>query len=149
MKKIVLTLMLVMAGTLLKAQILTPVTWAYAAKRISKTQAMVMIRATVDEGWHIYSQNVADGGPVKTTFTFSADKKYQLAGKTIEPKPITRYEKAFGMNVSYFEHSVVFQQKVKLNGAGPVVVKGSLEYMTCNDEKRLPPDNLEFTVTIK
>lgn len=139
MKKLVLSITLVLTGALLKAQILKPVKWAYAAKRINKTEAMVMIRATVDNGWHIYSQNVADGGPVRTTFTFPAGKRYRLVGKIIEPKPVTKYEKAFGMNVSYFEHSVVFQQRIKLTSAGPVTVKGALEYMTCNDEKCLPP----------
>lgn len=149
MKRITLTLLLVLAGILLKAQILTPVKWAYAGKRISKTEAVVMIRTTIEDGWHIYSQNAADGGPVKTTFTFPSNPDFRLIGKTAEPKPVTKYEKAFSMNVSYFEHSVVFQQKVKLNGAGQVTVKGSLEYMTCNDQKCLPPDNVEFTVVIK
>jgi DsbC/DsbD-like thiol-disulfide interchange protein len=110
---------------------------------------LIMIKATIDKGWHIYSQHVAEGGPVKTTFTFDPDKKYQMAGKTLEPKPVTRYEKAFGMDVNFFEHSVVFQQKVKLNSSGPVTVTGSLEYMTCNDERCLPPDTVPFTVVIK
>ncbi|WP_158827559.1 protein-disulfide reductase DsbD N-terminal domain-containing protein [Mucilaginibacter lacusdianchii] len=149
MKKILVALMLFLAAASLKAQILTPVKWAYAAKRISKTEAVVMMRATVDDGWHIYSQHVADGGPVKTTFTFTASPNYAIAGKTVEPKAITKYEKAFGMNVSYFEHSVIFQQRVRLMSAGPVTVKGTLEYMTCNDEKCLPPDNVTFAVAIK
>jgi DsbC/DsbD-like thiol-disulfide interchange protein len=149
MKKLVLSITLVLTSTLLRAQIMNPVKWAYAAKRISKTEVVVMIRATIDNGWHIYSQNLADGGPVRTTFTFPAGKRYSLVGKIIEPKPVTKYEKAFGMNVSYFEHSVVFQQKIKLTSGGPVTVKGSLEYMTCNDEKCLPPDNVEFAVAIK
>ncbi|WP_345948936.1 protein-disulfide reductase DsbD domain-containing protein [Mucilaginibacter sp. PAMB04274] len=149
MNKLIITLMFTLSSTLLCAQILTPVKWAYAARKISNTEAIIMIKATIDVGWHIYSQNVADGGPVKTTFTFSGNPNYRLLGKTLEPKPITKYEKAFSMNLSYFERSVVFQQKVKLSRTGPITVKGSLEYMTCNDQKCLPPDNVEFTVLIK
>ncbi|QJD96231.1 sugar transporter [Mucilaginibacter robiniae] len=131
------------------AQILTPVHWSYAAKRLSSTEAVVFMRATIDEGWHVYSQNVKNGGPVKTAFTFAPSGAYTLVGKTMEPTPITRMEKAFGMDVSFFEKSVTFQQKIKLKGSGTVTVKGSLEYMTCNDQKCLPPEDLEFSIPIK
>ncbi|RKR81209.1 disulfide bond corrector protein DsbC [Mucilaginibacter gracilis] len=148
MKKLLLILAVLLANQL-HAQILTPVKWSYAAKKTSATEAVVLIRATIDEGWHIYSQTVKDGGPVKTSFTFPAAKGYTVVGKTIEPKPITRFEKAFEMNVSYFETSVTFQQKVKLKKAGPATIKGKLEYMTCNDQKCLPPEDLDFSVDVK
>ena len=130
------------------AQILTPVTWSYAAKKTSPTEAVVFIKATIEDGWHVYSQFIKEGGPVKTTITFPASKTYTMVGKTIEPKPIIRMEKVFNMEVGFFEHSVIFQQKVKLK-AKQAVVKGSLEYMTCNDEKCLPPDVVEFSIPIK
>lgn len=150
MKKNIIALALLITGTALQlhAQILTPVHWSYAAKKTGKDEAVVFMKATIDDGWHLYSQTVKDGGPIKTAFTFPASKEYALVGKTIEPTPITRYEKAFSMNVSFFEHSVIFQQKIKLK-AGQATVKGTLEYMTCNDEKCLPPEDLEFTVAVK
>ena len=130
------------------AQIEAPVKWAYAAKRISPTEAVVFIRATIEPEWHIYSINQKDGGPVKTSFTFPASKDYVLIGKASEPTPATKFEKAFGIDVSYFEKTVTFQQKIKLKTPGATVVKGSLEYMTCNDRKCLPPDDIDFTVPI-
>lgn len=130
------------------AQIETPVKWSYAAKKISKTEAVVLIKATIEDGWHIYSQNVADGGPVATNFTFAPAKTYVIVGKPVEPKAITKYETSFKMNVSYFENSVVFQQKIKLK-AGAATVKGKVEYMTCNDRKCLPPDEVEFNIPVK
>lgn len=129
------------------SQMLKPVKWTTAVKKVSKTEAIVAIRATIDEGWHIYSQNVADGGPVKTTFAFKPSKDFQLVGKTIEPKPITKFEKTFDMNVSYFEKTVTFQQKVKLTGAKSVV-KGTVEFMVCDDKQCLPPETVDFSVTI-
>ena len=131
-----------------KAQILKPVHWSYAAKKISATEAVVFIKATIDQGWHLYSQTVGEGGPVKTTFTFSPSTAYTLNGATLEPKPIVRMEPAFNMNVAFFEGSVIFQQKVKVKKL-PVTVKGTVEYMTCNDEKCLPPDAQSFSITIK
>jgi hypothetical protein len=71
-----------------------------------------MIRDTIDSGWYIYSQTVSDGGPIKTSFTFKPAKSFSLVGKPIEPKPITKFEKTFDMNVSYFEKTVTFQQKI-------------------------------------
>ena len=131
-----------------KAQILKPVHWSYAAKKINASEAVVFIKATIDQGWHLYSQTVGEGGPVKTTFTFSPSTAYTLNGATQEPKPIVRMEPAFNMNVAFFETSVIFQQKVKVKKL-PVTVKGTVEYMTCNDEKCLPPDAQSFSITIK
>src|SRR5471030_2902635 len=130
------------------AQIEAPVTWSYGAKKISATEAVVFLKATIQDGWHIYSLNVKDGGPIKTSFTFAHSPEYTLVGKPTEPKPVTKYESTFKMNVSYFEKEVVFQQKVKLNSPNASVVKGKLEYMTCNDHKCLPPEDIEFSIPL-
>ena len=148
MKKILLAITALMITFGAKAQVESHVRWSYAAKKISATEAVVLIKATIDQGWHIYSQNVADGGPVKTSFTFAPSKEYTLVGKTAEPKPISKYEKSFNMNVGYFENSVVFQQKIKLKSAKAAAVKGKLEFMTCNDVKCLPPDEVEFSIPL-
>jgi hypothetical protein len=146
MKKFITSAVILLLFTVTtKAQILTPVHWSYGAKKLNKDEAVIFIKATIDDGWHVYSQFVKDGGPVKTTITFSASPAYTLIGKTIEPTPITRNEKVFSMNVSFFEHEVIFQQKVKLK-AGKAMVKGTLEYMTCNDHQCLPPDDIDFSV---
>ena len=129
------------------SQILKPVKWSYAAKKTSATEATLFIKATIEDGWHIYSQNMADGGPVKTTFIFPVSKAYKLVGKTVEPKPITKFEKSFEMNVSYFEKSAIFQQKIKLTAANPTV-KGSLEFMVCDDHQCLPPETVEFSIPV-
>lgn len=130
------------------AQIETPVTWAYAAKKTSATEATVFLKATIQPGWHIYSTHVKDGGPIKTSFIFAKSADYVLIGQLTEPKPITKYEKVFSMNVSYFEKEVVFQQKIKLKSAKSTAIKGTLEFMTCNDQKCLPPDAVSFSVNL-
>jgi DsbC/DsbD-like thiol-disulfide interchange protein len=127
-----------------KAQVLNPVKWAYAAKRISATEAVVMLKATIDKGWHIYSQN--SSGALKTSFVFNSSKEYTLKGKTIEPKPIVKYEPAIKTSVSYFENAVVFQQRVKLRSNAKTVT-GKLEYMACKTQC-LPPQQVEFTIPI-
>lgn len=61
---------------------------------------------------------------------------------------MTKFEKTFDMNVSYFEKQVIFQQKVKLNKAN-TTVKGKIEFMVCNDSKCLPPSDVDFSVQVK
>ena len=149
MKKITLALSLVLFTIMgAFAQIEKPVTWSYAAKKVSSTEAVLYIKATIDDKWHIYSQNMQDGGPIKTSFTFSPSKDFSLIGKTIEPKAIKKYESTFKMNVSYFENAVVFQQKIKLNKSA-TSVKGKVEFMVCNDKQCLPPDEVEFSIPVK
>jgi DsbC/DsbD-like thiol-disulfide interchange protein len=149
MKRIYLVIVAMLFTATAFAQIEAPVKWSYAAKKISATEAVVLVKATIEPGWHIYSQNLKDGGPVATSFTFTPAKSYTMVGKPVEPKAITKYEDSFKMNVSYFENSVVFQQKVKLKGTSATTVKGKVEYMTCNDRKCLPPDEVEFSVSVK
>ena len=130
------------------AQLDDPVSWSYVAKKTSATEATVYVKATIEDGWHLYSQNVKPGGPNKTIFTFAKSKNYTLVGATTEPKPISKFEKVFNMNVPYFADEVVFQQKVKLN-KGAKSVKGKVEFMVCNNSKCLPPSEVEFNVPIK
>src|SRR5258708_16643939 len=148
MKKLLLLMIVFMISAGAYAQIEAPVKWSYAAKRLNKNEAVILLRATIQDGWHIYSQNVKDGGPIKTSFTFAKSKDYALIGKPAEPTPISKYEDAFKMNVSYFEKTVTFQQKIKLNSNKVNVIKGQVEYMTCNDKKCLPPEDIDFTVAL-
>ncbi|HTH82389.1 MAG TPA: protein-disulfide reductase DsbD domain-containing protein [Mucilaginibacter sp.] len=148
MKKVLAIAIVLMMAIGAKAQVESHVKWSYAAKKVSATEAVVFLKAIIDNGWHIYSQNVKDGGPIKTSFKFTPSKEYALAGKTTEPKPITRFEKAFSMDVSFFEKEVVFQQRIKLTSPKAAAVKGTLEFMTCNDQKCLPPDDVNFTIPL-
>lgn len=129
-------------------QVLSPVKWSYSAKKISKDKAVIFVKATIDNGWHIYSTTQQEGGPVKTSFTFTPSKDYEVTEAVSESKPLTKYETAFAMNVSYFENSVIFSQKVKLNTPS-ATVKGSVKFMTCNDQKCLPPETIHFEIPIK
>lgn len=149
MKKFAIILFLAVASVSgAFAQILTPVKWEFGAKKISNTEAVVFMKAVIDNGWHIYSQNVEDGGPVKTTITFDKSNDYTLVGNTAEPKAKVKFEEVFGMDVPYFSKEVVFQQKVKLK-KGQTTVKGFVEFMACDADQCLPPDEVPFSIAVK
>lgn len=149
MKKLSLLIVVLMLSVVANAQIEAPVRWAHGSKRINATETMLLLRARIQTGWHIYSQNVKEGGPIKTSFTFTPSKTYTLAGKTIEPAPKIKYEEGFKMNVGYFEKEVVFQQKIKLKSTSATEVKGILEYAVCNKIGCLPPEELAFNIPVK
>jgi thiol:disulfide interchange protein DsbD len=147
MKKILFIMAAVLIGTSAFSQIEKPVKWSFAIKKESKDEAIIFLKADIQNSWHIYSLDQKDGGPIKTSFTFLPGGDYSLIGKASQPLPYTKFEKAFNMNVSYFENSVIFQQKIKLK-SGKGVLHGKLEYMTCNNQKCLPPEDLDFTVNL-
>lgn len=130
------------------AQILDPVKWTFASKKINKNEAVIYLKATIDKGWHLYSQNLPDGGPLPTKFTFTASNAYTLNGKAIEPKSISAFEKVFNMNVNYFDKEVVFQQRIKLK-SNTATIKGTVEFMACDDQHCTPPTEVDFTVQVK
>lgn len=149
MRKVVLAaVVLCFAVTDSFSQILKPVTWQFGAKKINNNEAVVFIKATIEEGWHIYSQHLEEGGPIKTSFTFTPSADYVVVGKPAEPKPKTKYEDVFSMDVGYFDKEVVFQQKIKLK-KGATTVKGAVEFMACDATQCLPPDEVEFAIAVK
>lgn len=144
----VTTLLLVCAINVGWAQMLHPVHWSYAAKKIGQDDAVLFIKATIDQGWHIYSTSQKDGGPVKTSFVFNMSREYELESSILEPAPMVKFEKSFEMNICYFESSVIFQQRIKLKAA-QAVVNGNLKFMVCNDHQCLPPEEVSFSIPVK
>jgi hypothetical protein len=130
------------------AQILNPVKWSYGDKIINKNEAVLFIKATIDNGWHIYSLYQKDGGPQKTSIVFAPSADYELLGKPVEPPATKEYQKVFSMDVYFFKHSVIFQQRIRLKSPNPVI-SGKIGFMVCNDQKCLPPDEVAFSIPTK
>ncbi|MDR6785257.1 hypothetical protein ABIE26_003956 [Pedobacter africanus] len=148
MKRVIFILLLTLLGIKVTAQIYSPVTWSYAAKKATVTEATIYLKAVLPDGWHIYSVNQKPGGPLKTSFTFEPSADYELLGRVTEPMPLSKYEPAFGIQVDFFKKEVVFQQKIKLKKP-ETVVKGKIEFMACTDKQCTPPLEKEFSIPVK
>jgi len=142
--KLVALIMMMSLLPELNAQVMNPVKWSFSIKRISNSDSELVLSATIDKGWHLYSQDIPEGGPVATIFTFDKGTGFFLIGKVMEPKAIEVFDKQFKMKVKYFTEKVEFRQKVKIMSDKQVVLKGSLEFMCCNDENCLPPTEVSF-----
>lgn len=152
MKKCVLrflTLMAFFMPFVVHAQIYNPVTWSCTAESLGNNEYNVVMKADIEDGWHLYSQNIPDGGPVPTTFTFEENPAYQLVGEVKESdNAIEHDDPTFNIRLSYFEKNAVFTQKVKLNGDASVTLTGEVEFMCCNDGTCIPPEVHEFSVVL-
>ncbi len=132
----------------LPAQILHPVKWSFSTEQ-KENEVTLLLKATIDKHWHLYSQDIGDGGPIPTSFKFTPSADYELTGKVAEPYAETFHDPNFDMDLKFFENSATFKQKIKLKTAKSFSVKGTLEFMVCNDKMCLPPDEVEFNFRIK
>lgn len=148
MKKISFLFFFTCAFFFAQAQILEPVKWQASYTKTAQNEYNLVFRASIDEGWHVYSNDIPEGGPVATTITFEENEAFQLdGGLTATTAPISVDDKIFGMTLSYFEDSLVFVQKIKSN-AKSLSVKGYVEFMCCDDGRCLPPSAFDFDIKI-
>jgi len=125
------------------------VQWSFESRKKSDNTYEVVLRATVANPWHIYSQLTPKGGPLATQITFASNPILVVEGSAKEVgKLVTHHDKNFGVDVKYFSDHVDFVQTIKRKGTIKTTVRGSIEYMICDDTKCLPPVKQSFTVEI-
>ena len=146
-----MTLLLLLSGSYSSfsntPQIERPVKWSFTIEQ-KGNEATLLLKAKIDKPWHLYSQDIGPGGPIPTSFKFTPNANYSLVGKVTEPKAEEIMDPNFDMKVKFFEESVIFKQKVKLNSDKSFKIEGSLEFMSCNDKMCLPPDEVEFSFAV-
>lgn len=150
MRNIILYFLLVsLTWTTVSAQVLEPVKWFTSVEKISETEYDLISTATIDRGWHLYSQNVPDDGPIPTAFTYDIGKDAELMGATIEEEGRTVDDPIFNMRIKYFDDLAEFRQRISLINKELSIVKGEVEFMVCDDMRCLPPTyiDLNFDLT--
>ena len=147
MKKIILLLLLVTSFSS-SSQIHNPVQWTATVNKISGSAYDLIIRADIQEGWHLYSQNVPEGGPIATKFTFMPNSGFKLTGMPIEEKGHTVNDPIFDMKIKFFEKKTVFKQRINVLSNKAFKISGEVEFMVCDDANCLPPTNVELNFQI-
>ncbi|WP_296317333.1 protein-disulfide reductase DsbD family protein [Winogradskyella sp. UBA3174] len=128
----------------LDAQVFEPVKWETRTEKISGTEYDLISTATIDSGWHLYSQVVPEGGPVATSFAYKINSSYKLVSKTTEDDGEIVDDPVFEMKIKFFENKAEFRQRIKVLNSELSVVEGEVEFMVCDDEKCLPPTYIDL-----
>lgn len=148
-KKILFSTFLLLLAFVAQAQIHDPVKFETELKTLPAGEAEIVFTATIDKGWHVYSTDLGDGGPISATFNTDKLSGAELVGK-LKPvgEEISAFDKLFEMKVRYFANTAQFVQKLKFTG-GAYEIEGYLEYGACNDENCLPPTQVPFNYSGK
>ena len=150
MKKSILFFLLLCVN-LVEAQIDEPVKWSTSVEKISDSEYALITKASIESGWHLYSQDVPENGPIPTRFTYSdSDGAFKMVDKTSEGKGHTINDPIFDMKIKYFEDHAIFIQFVNVLG-DKTTLNGFVEFMACDDSKCLPPTEVDlvFNLTAK
>ncbi len=146
MKRLTYICLLAFIALVTQAQILTPVKWKIKLDdKNGAVEKEILFTATADKGWHLYDMNLPEGGPISTSFTFETLKGAELVGQpTSSVTPTTVFDEQFQMNLRWYAGCVTFTQKLKVTDAAKFKAEGAVEFMACNDETCLPPDQIDF-----
>jgi len=146
-KKITLSLMALYIAMTSFAQIYEPVKWSQELKITGNTTADIIIRAGIDEGWHLYGLNIPKDGPRATNIVFEVLENAKKVGELQTPSKLLKaYDANFDMELNWYANEAVFIQKISYTDASKVKIKGYIEFMVCNDQSCLPPTQEKFSL---
>lgn len=149
MKKVILLGFSFFLAAVIKAQ-LNPVSWNFSAKKLGTNTYEIRMTATIQNGWHLYSQHQPeDAIAIPTTFTINPNPLLTLNGKIKEMGKIEKFmDKKLGLSANQYSNKVDFVQVVNVKGKAKTNFSGSVEYQTCDDVKCLPPKTVTFNVAL-
>lgn len=130
------------------SQILDPVEWSTSVEKVSENQYRLITKASIDRGWHLYSQTVPDGGPIPTQFKYTEDGTFTLDGKTKEEAGETVNDPVFEMKIKFFNDSATFEQLVDVTDKTRTI-NGSVYFMVCNDTQCSAPTEVDLEFVVK
>ena len=128
----------------------SPVSWAFSSKKIGENVYELHLIATIQSGWHLYSQSQpADAIAQPTNFTFNKNPLLSFDGSVKEVGKLEKFRDAtLDISANQYSNKVVFVQKVKVRGKAKTSAAGKLEFQTCDDKKCLPPKTVNFSIAL-
>jgi len=146
-KKIITVLLIFFCSISSFAQIYEPVKWSQELKSTGPTTADIIIRAAIDDGWHVYGLNLPKGGPVPTSIVFETIENAKKQGDLqATSKLLKEHDANFDMELNWYAKEAVFVQKISFSDIAKVKIKGYVDFMVCNDKSCLPPKKVPFTL---
>ena len=103
-------------------------------------------------GWHLYSTERVEGGPVPTRIVVSGEQSFEAAGDIDSPAPHSAYDPNFQVTTEFYDGSVAFTIPVRAlpvspSGANKIIVQ--VRYQTCTQTICLAPKLLKLERSIQ
>ena len=144
LRKILLIATAMFAFSMLFAQMAEPVKWKFSTEKISDKEFNLVMTATIEDKWHLYSQHFDAGGPMPLEISFDKSANYKLVGGTTEsPTPTAEYDDVFMVNVKYFTKKATFKQKIEALSDASFTVSASLSGQACFEDGQCLPVNAD------
>lgn len=115
-----------------------PVKWSTEVEKISDTEYNLIYKADIEDHWHLYSQTLPEGGAIPTEFIYNEDaltNDFKLVGKATESESITKFDKVFQMDLTYFDNEATFTQKIELNDSNISQIEAEISFQACDDAR--------------
>jgi len=127
-----------------------PVSWTFTSKKLTNGKYEIHMTATIEKGWHLYSQKQPDDAIADpTNFTVTSNPLIELVGKVSETGKLEKFhDKELDISANQYSDKVNFVQTIKLKGKAKTSFAGSVQYTTCDDKKCLPPKTVNFKVAL-
>jgi thiol:disulfide interchange protein len=134
MKKIIFSLLILLAFAKGNAQILDPVKWTTKIEKKSATNYILTFNGIIEDNWHMYSQFTPEGGPLPLEVIFKNQKgNFNLVGKAKEGKTTTAYNDVFEVNETFFVKTAQIQQEISILNPKISKVEVDLNYQVCKE----------------
>lgn len=131
------------------AQMAEPVKWKFSTEKISEKEFNLVMTATIEDKWHLYSQHFDAGGPMPLVITYTKSDKYETVGQTTEsPAPTSEYDDVFMVNVKYFTKKATFKQKIEVLTDASFSIKAELNGQACFEDGQCLPVNADANFKI-
>lgn len=140
----------VLSLSVLSVRAQNPVSWSFNAKKTGDKTYEVVLTATIQKGWHLYSQTQPeDAIAIPTEIVFNKNPLVATEGKVKEVGKLEKFhDKTLDVTANQYSNKVDFVQVIKVKGNAKTNISGTVEFQTCNDEKCLPPKKVNFNLSL-
>ncbi len=114
-------------------------------------QFMLELTAGIENGWHLYSLEQEEGGPLPTRIVIPADQPFVSGGAIESAEPKSEMDPNFNLMTHYYEEQAVFSVPVEVGvnaPAGKSEVRINVTFQTCSDKLCLPPKTVKLGVGV-
>ena len=126
-------------------RMLAPCKWSFQVEFKNRNEATLISTATIDSGWHLYSQHINDGS-LAMEFNYDDSPGYNLIGKTEEGQSLKESDPYLKIEIRYFEKKAVFRQKIRILSNENFRISGTINYKACLTQCVTSEEDFSFNI---